>query len=102
MSIKKAILFLAMTLVTTAAGQEQPQWVPISDSVVAKVAGDNNKAPSFERETAGVAVDPMSGDVYMIVNKHGRVEIDRCRQDVCALRRRQSQRTLRNRLRAQC
>src|SRR5205807_2092923 len=47
--------------------QEQPQWVPISDSVVAKVAGDNKKAPSFERETAGVAVDAMSGDVYMIV-----------------------------------
>ena len=29
------------------------------------------KAQSFEKETAGVAVDPMSGDVYMIVNKHG-------------------------------
>ena len=62
---------LGLAFAELAAGQEQPHWVSISDSVVAKVAGDSKNAPSFERETAGVAVDPMSGDVYMIVNKHG-------------------------------
>src|SRR5262245_36409314 len=63
-------LVLALAFTETAAGQE-PQWVAISDAAVAKVASDTKKAASFERETAGVAVDPMSGDVYMIVNKHG-------------------------------
>ena len=63
-------LLLGLTFAEAAAGQE-PQWIPISDAAVAKVASDAKKAASFERETAGVAVDPMSGDVYMIVNKHG-------------------------------
>ena len=62
---------LGLAFPELAAGQGQPQWVAISDSVVANVAGDSKKAASFERETAGVAVDPMSGDVYMVVNKHG-------------------------------
>jgi len=53
-----------------AVGQGPPQWVSISDDVVAK-ALDGKKVPSFEQATAGVAVDPMSGDVYMIVNKLG-------------------------------
>ena len=48
---------LGLAFAELAAGQEQPQWVPISDSVVAKVAGDNKKASSFERETAGVVRD---------------------------------------------
>ena len=65
------VLTVGLAFTALAAGQEQPQWVPISDAVVAKAAGDNKKAQSFERETAGVAVDPMSGDVYMIVNKQG-------------------------------
>ena len=72
--IGKAALWgmaLGLAFAEVAAGQEQPQWVSVSDAVVAKVAADNVKTPSFERETAGVAVDPMSGDVYMIVNKHG-------------------------------
>jgi photosystem II stability/assembly factor-like uncharacterized protein len=62
---------LAFALVESAAGQESPQWVPISDAVVAKTPEAAKKTSSFERETAGVTVDPMSGDVYMIVNKHG-------------------------------
>jgi photosystem II stability/assembly factor-like uncharacterized protein len=68
-----AILTVGLALTGLALGQEQPQpqWVPISDAVVARAAGDNAKASSFERGTAGVAVDPMSGDVYMIVNKQG-------------------------------
>jgi photosystem II stability/assembly factor-like uncharacterized protein len=70
---KAALWAMAMGLAVAqlAAGQESPKWVPISDAIAAKVASDNKKVPSFERETAGVAVDPMSGDVYMIVNKHG-------------------------------
>src|SRR4051812_20025616 len=64
-------LVLGLACAGLAAGQEQPKWVSVSDDVVAKVGGDSKQAPSFERETAGVAVDPLSGDVYMIVNKHG-------------------------------
>lgn len=63
-------MVLGLTFSEAATGQE-PQWRSISDTVVAKVAEGGKKAASFERETAGVAVDPMSGDVYMIVNKHG-------------------------------
>jgi hypothetical protein len=60
---------LGLTFANTAAGQE---WVSISDAIVAKFAGDGSKkTPSYEQATAGVAVDPASGDVYMIVNKHG-------------------------------
>ena len=61
---------LALALAQSAAGQEQPQWVPISDAAVAK-ATETKKTNSFEKETAGVTVDPMTGDVYMIVNRHG-------------------------------
>jgi dienelactone hydrolase/photosystem II stability/assembly factor-like uncharacterized protein len=70
LELELAFLEYHLAFASSAAGQEQPQWTPISDAVVAQVAG-SQKAPSFERETAGVAVDPMSGDVYMIVNKHG-------------------------------
>jgi photosystem II stability/assembly factor-like uncharacterized protein len=66
-----AVLTVNLAFVAAAAGQERAQWVSISDAVVAMVAGESKKAQSFERETAGVAVDPMSGDVYMIVNKRG-------------------------------
>src|SRR5262245_9232883 len=68
---KAALLGTLVACAKFAACQEQQQWVPISDAIVASVAGNAKKAPSFERETAGVAVDPMSGDAYMIVNKHG-------------------------------
>lgn len=67
-------LTLSLVLSASAVGQEAPsgpQWTPISDAAVAKAAGEVKKANSFEKETAGVAVDPVSGDVYMIVNRHG-------------------------------
>jgi photosystem II stability/assembly factor-like uncharacterized protein len=64
------ITSLGLAFAQSAAGQE-PQWVPISDAVVAKTAEGSKKLSSFERATAGVTVDPMSGDVYMIVNNHG-------------------------------
>jgi photosystem II stability/assembly factor-like uncharacterized protein len=62
---------LALALAGSAPCQESPQWGPISDSVVAKTPDSGKKLQSFEKETAGVTVDPMSGDVYMIVNRQG-------------------------------
>jgi photosystem II stability/assembly factor-like uncharacterized protein len=62
---------LGLAFAIEATGQEQPQWVSISDPVTAKFAEGAKKTQSFEQGTAGVAVDPLSGDVYMIVNKHG-------------------------------
>jgi photosystem II stability/assembly factor-like uncharacterized protein len=62
---------LAFALAHPAVGQEPSPWVPISDAVVAKTPEGTKKLSSFEQATAGVAVDPKSGDVYMIVNRHG-------------------------------
>jgi hypothetical protein len=61
------VLALASTFADRAAAQG---WVPISAAAVAEAGADARKS-SFENDTAGVVVDPMSGDVYMIVNRKG-------------------------------
>src|SRR4051794_24319783 len=62
---------IASALLALAARSAAQEWVVISDAAVAEAAKDDKKANSFEKETAGVAVDPKTGDVYMIVNRRG-------------------------------
>ena len=45
-------------------------WVSVSDATVQKLK-DEGKKFGFAGETAGVAVDAATGDVYMIVNGQG-------------------------------
>jgi photosystem II stability/assembly factor-like uncharacterized protein len=45
-------------------------WVNLSDPIVQKLKAEGKKF-GFAGETAGVVVDPASGDVYMIVNGQG-------------------------------
>src|SRR3954467_10288634 len=60
-------LSLALCLVLSAArADDNGKWVPISESVTSKVK------PGYPgKGTAGVAVDPSSGDVYMVVSDQG-------------------------------
>ena len=53
------------SLAGIASAEEHPQWVPISHDVTAKVK------PGYPGKTAGVAVDPATGDVFMVVPDQG-------------------------------
>ena len=56
----------AIALVLGLLGfQEKGQWVPISESVTSKV---EQKWPFL---AAGIAVDPASGDVYLVISGAG-------------------------------
>jgi BNR/Asp-box repeat len=57
------LLFCGMAVVASA--EDHPRWVPISHDVTAKVK------PGFPGKTAGVAVDPITGDVFMVVPDQG-------------------------------
>jgi photosystem II stability/assembly factor-like uncharacterized protein len=59
--------FVAVALATHggAAAAEKQTWVPISASVLAKVK------PGYPGKTAGVTVDPATGDVYLVVPDQG-------------------------------
>jgi photosystem II stability/assembly factor-like uncharacterized protein len=48
-----------------AQAEEHPQWVPISHEITAKVK------PGYPGKTSGVAVDPVTGDVFMVVPDQG-------------------------------
>jgi photosystem II stability/assembly factor-like uncharacterized protein len=50
---------------SAARAEEHPHWVPISHDVTAKVK------PGYPGKTAGVAVDPVTGDVFMVVPDQG-------------------------------
>lgn len=58
----KTLLVAWMAL---AAPQEKGQWVPISEPVTSQVK------PAWPGLTAGITVDPSTGDVYMIVAGQG-------------------------------
>ena len=58
-----AIVFLAISLPLTA--EEKGKWIPISESVTSKVK------PGWPGLTAGVTVDPASGDVFMVIPDQG-------------------------------
>jgi photosystem II stability/assembly factor-like uncharacterized protein len=47
-----------------------PAWVSISDAVL-KTLADEGRKPSWPGGTAGISVDRMNGDVYMIVPDQG-------------------------------
>jgi hypothetical protein len=61
------VAVLGLVLVPTAAarGDDRGTWVPISDAVLAQVK------PGYPGKTAGVTVDPASGDVFMVVPDNG-------------------------------
>jgi photosystem II stability/assembly factor-like uncharacterized protein len=61
---------LAASVVSPAAEPSKGQWINISDALVAKLTGEGAK-PGYAGPTAGVAVDPASGDVFLIINDQG-------------------------------
>jgi photosystem II stability/assembly factor-like uncharacterized protein len=54
----------------SAEGDANTKWVDISSAIVQKLAEAGQKT-AWPGESAGVAVDPLSGDVYMIVTGLG-------------------------------
>jgi len=65
------LVALAILLtIETSSLAEEPTWTDISSSIVQKLAADGQKT-AWPGESAGVTVDPASGDVYMIVTGQG-------------------------------
>jgi hypothetical protein len=64
-----AILFAAR-LAQAADGKLDANWVDISTPVVQRLTADGTKI-AWPGESAGVAVDPSTGDVYMIIAGQG-------------------------------
>src|SRR5262245_19440579 len=62
LSLCVALLF---PLAARADDTDKGKWVPISANVLAKVK------PGYPGKTAGVAVDPATGDVFMCVPDQG-------------------------------
>src|SRR5678815_4798042 len=54
----------------SAEEKTDASWVDVSSKIVQKLA-DAGQKTAWPGETAGVAVDPTSGDVYMIVTGQG-------------------------------
>lgn len=68
-----AIAFLIMFTAQmghSADEKTEASWVDISSPIVKKLT-DAGQKTAWPGETAGVAVDPASGDVYMIVTGQG-------------------------------
>ena len=61
---------LAVADVAHAADPVRGEWIDVSSPLVKKLA-DDGQMTAWPGETAGVAVDPRSGDVYMIVTGLG-------------------------------
>jgi photosystem II stability/assembly factor-like uncharacterized protein len=66
------VFVLATAVFPALALAQQPaaNWVNISDPIVKPIT-DAGKKIGYPGQTAGVAVDPKTGDVYMIVPDHG-------------------------------
>jgi len=66
----KLVAYLAgiLCLIPAVQAQEKSEagWVDISSTLVQKLTADGQKT-GYPGETAGVAVDPTSGDAYLIV-----------------------------------
>lgn len=69
-ALAAAVCGAALSLPLAAEQSPKGQWINLSDAVVAKLADENLK-PGYAGPTAGVAVDPASGDLYMVVNDLG-------------------------------
>src|SRR5947207_3403247 len=50
---------------TAARAEDKGQWKAVSESVLSQVK------PGYPGKTAGVAVDPINGDLYMVVCDQG-------------------------------
>jgi photosystem II stability/assembly factor-like uncharacterized protein len=59
------VLMLVFSLAASADEGDKGKWVTISDEVLAKVK------PGYPGKTAGITVDPASGDVYLVVPDQG-------------------------------
>lgn len=64
------IPLIAMGLIGPIARAEKGEWVSISDGVISQLQSDGKKI-GYPGLTAGVTVDPSSGDVYMVVCDQG-------------------------------
>jgi len=64
------VILLSVPSARGADGPDGGQWEDVSSPVVRKLAEAGQKT-AWPGETAGVAVDPVSGDVYMIVTGLG-------------------------------
>lgn len=65
-----AAVVLAAAPARSVAAEAKGQWVNISEPLIAQLAGQNLK-PGYAGPTAGVAVDPADGAVYLVVNDLG-------------------------------
>lgn len=63
-------LLLAMAFASRFVAAAEPEWVDVSSSIVRTLTESGEKT-AWPGETAGVAVDPTTGDVYMIVTGLG-------------------------------
>jgi len=71
----RATLFASVTSLLAACFAAEPeqsraQWVSVSDATLRQLVAEGKKT-DWPGETAGVAVDPSNGDVYMIVAGQG-------------------------------
>ena len=67
------IAFLILFTAQMGQGAEEKSdatWVDVSSRIVQELT-DAGQKTAWPGETAGVAVDPLSGDVYMIVTGQG-------------------------------
>ena len=70
MTVLKSCLLLAIAMcgwvgASSASAAEKGVWKPISHGVTSQVK------PGYPGKTAGVAVDPATGDVFMVVPDQG-------------------------------
>lgn len=63
-------LFVAIAFSTPLRAQDGATWQPISESVIARLEKEGKKV-GYPGLTAGVAVDPTSGEVYMVICDQG-------------------------------
>ena len=61
---------ILLLVAAPAAWAQKGQWIPISDGVLAQLQKDGKKI-GYPGLTAGVTVDPATGDVFMVVCDQG-------------------------------
>lgn len=64
------VLFAAILSLYSAGLSHAAEWVNISDPVIAQLQQDGKKI-GYPGHTAGVTVDPKTGDVYMVICDNG-------------------------------
>ena len=69
-SVSRTLLILGAILFAPMVLAEKGQWVSVSDGVIAQLQKDGKKV-GYPGLTAGVAVDPSSGDLYVVVCDQG-------------------------------